>query len=310
MSRQKKPDEAVRGRYAALPHAVLDSPAYTGASIAAKALLNEVARQHNGTNNGRLHLSHKWLAPRGWQSKSTVEKARTELIERGLIVQTKQGGLFVGASWHALTWLPILNHVGLETSPSTYHPGGWQFCDLPPTARRKPPMKKISQPVHRGSTDPTTGAVDSPTDPTAGAIKPVFGTSPDPYTGDDVCIPLPPTENLSAIQQFKARIGGKLSTPERAPNPLGRTRHIRLFKAAFGHLTAPSNEPTPARQFEAVERFIADTGHLSPPGQNKPRHGRYEAIQRFLKPTMREAGWRIVGAVPVNHPKPTVSIFH
>lgn len=243
MARQKKPDEAVRGRYAALPHAVLDSPAYTGASIAAKALLNEVARQHNGTNNGRLHLSHKWLAPRGWPSKSTVEKARAELIERGLIVQTKQGGLFVGASWHALTWLPILNHVGLETAPNTYHPGGWQFCDLPPTARRKPPMKKISQPVHRGSADPYTGARGSATDPTTGAIKPVFGTSPDPYTGDDVYIPLPPAGNLSAVQSFKARIDDKLTTPKREPNPLGRTRHIRLFKAAFISMGAAISTP-------------------------------------------------------------------
>lgn len=274
MSRTKKPVEAVRGTYSAMPHAVMDSPAYTGASVTAKALLYELIRQHNGANNGRLHLSHKWLAPRGWLSKSTVEKARAELIERSLIVQTKQGGLFIGAAWYALTWLPITNHVGLETAPNTYHPGGWQCCHLPPTARRKPPMKKISQPVHRGSADPTTGAVDSLTDPTTGAIKPVFGASPDPTTGDDVYIPLPPTGNLSAVQRFQTRIGGKLFTPKREPNPLGRARHIRLFQTASGHLV--TNTPRTKTPF----------------------------------PMMRAAGWRFVGAVPVNHPRPTVSIFH
>lgn len=268
MARTKKPVEAVRGTYSAMPHAVLDSPAYTGASVAAKALLSELIRQHNGANNGRLHLSRKWLAARGWASKSIVDKARAELIERGLVIQTKQGGLVIGATWHALTWLPITNHVGLETAPSTYHPGGWQCCDLPPTTRRKPPMKKISQPVHRASTGPTTGPVSPVTGPTTGPIKPVLGTFPGPTTGHDVLLPLPPTENLPAAERFKARIGGRLTLPAREPNPLGRTRNLKLFKAAFGHL-----------------------------------------IPRPSFPSMRAAGWRIAGAVPPNHPRPTVQIF-
>lgn len=184
--KQKKPPESVRGAYGALPHAVLDSTAYTGASPVAKALLNELIRQHNGGNNGRLHLAHKWLAPRGWPSKSAVEKARAELIERGLIIQTRQGGLFIGPSCHALTWLQISNHVGLETSPSTYHPGAWLLCGLPPTSRRKPPVKKNSQPDRRGSADPATGAGCLAADPTTGAINPISGGFPDPTSGDDV----------------------------------------------------------------------------------------------------------------------------
>jgi len=187
MSRTKKPPEAARGAYSALPHAILDSPAYTGASIAAKALLCELLRQHNGVNNGRFHLVHTWLAKRGWASKSIVEKARDELLTRGLIIQTKQGGLFIGPTWFAVTWLPISNHVGLEIGPHQYHPGGWQFCDLPPTERRKPPKKKREdQPDQRGSLDPTTGAGGASADPTTGAIRPAIGGFPDPTTGDDV----------------------------------------------------------------------------------------------------------------------------
>lgn len=184
--KQKKPPESVRGAYGALPHAVLDSTAYTGASPVAKALLNELIRQHNGGNNGRLHLAHTWLAPRGWPSKSAVEKARAELIERGLIILTRQGGLFIGPSYHALTWLQISNHVGLETSPSTYHPGAWLLCGLPPTSRRKPPVKKNSQPDHRVRADPTTGSEGFSVAPTTGAIKALLDTSPAPTTGDDV----------------------------------------------------------------------------------------------------------------------------
>jgi hypothetical protein len=186
MAKKIKPVERVEGGYAAIPWVVLDSPAYTGASIAAKALLLELARQHNGANNGRLHLAHSWLARRGWPSKSAVEKARAELVERGLIVQTKQGGLFIGPTWYALTWHQITNFVGLDIAAHQYHKGGWGLCKLPPTARRKPPTKKSCQPDHRGSIDPTTGAESKPADPTTGAIKPLLGGGTDPTTGDDV----------------------------------------------------------------------------------------------------------------------------
>lgn len=238
MARTKKPVEAVRGTYSAMPHAVMDSPAYTGASATAKALLCELIRQHNGANNGRLHLSREWLASRGWRSRSIVDKARAELIERGLIVQTKQGGMGVGASRYALTWLQITNHVGLETAPNTYHPGGWQLGNLPPTTRRKPPTKKISQPVHRAGTGPTTGPGSVSAGPTTGPVTPLFGTSPGPTTGHDVLLPLHPAENLSAVQQFQARIGGRLTTPPR-DGTLHRTWHIRLFKAALSSMNAP-----------------------------------------------------------------------
>lgn len=179
MARIKKPSESAPGRFAALPHVVLDSPAYTKASVAAKALLNEVMRQHNGSNNGRFHLAHTWLAGRGWPSKSSVEKARNELIERGLIIQTKQGGLVVGPNWYAVTWLSITNYVGLEIGPHQYHPGAWNLCDLPPSARRKPPVKKRKdQPDHRGSPDPTTGSAPLSADPISGAIKPNLAIFP------------------------------------------------------------------------------------------------------------------------------------
>jgi hypothetical protein len=195
-SNDGKRPENVSGGYSALAHAVLDSTAYTGASITAKALLNELVRQHNGSNNGRLHLVHTWLAGRGWPSKSTVDKARAELLERGLIIQTRQGGLVIGPTWYALSWLEISNFVGLEVVPRTYSKGAWTLCKLPRTSRRKPPLKKRdAQPVHRGSTDPYTGAARPAIDPYTGAIKPIFGPSTDPYTGDDVVNQCPPAFN-------------------------------------------------------------------------------------------------------------------
>lgn len=254
MAKQKKPVESVRGTYSAMPHAVMDSPAYVGASPTAKALLCELIRQHNGGNNGRLHLSRTWLASRGWRSRSIVDKARVELIERGLIVETRTGGLGIGPSWHALTWLQITNHVGLETSPNTYHPGGWQLCGLPPTSRReapaphwfnahvaalrerrprrKAPMKKTSQPDHRAGTGPTTGPESVPAGPTTGPITALSGDPPGPTTGHDVLLPLPPVKTLTPDW----RIGG-WKCVGLLPTGLIRPR-AQIFKttpAAIGH---------------------------------------------------------------------------
>lgn len=249
MARKQRRPEVCPSPYSSLPWSVLDSHAYQGATPAAKALLVELIRQHSGSNNGRLHVTHKWLAPRGWASKETVARARDELIERGLIVQTRRGGLNAGASWFALTWLPISNHAGLETSPSAYHLGAWQLCDSAPTQRRNPPAKKIPSPDHRDSADPTIGTVSGPTAPVIGSREAIFDPSTDPTIGDDVSKPVLREKSAagrqSEIDTFKARWADRAALPKRPPNPLGRGRNIRLFKVAFGHLAAnpPANRP-------------------------------------------------------------------
>jgi hypothetical protein len=136
--KQKRPPESVNGQYGAIPTALLDSKAFMGASYPAKALLFELIRQHNGKNNGRFQLAFSWLAKRGWKSRDVIQRAKAELIESGLLIQTKQGGLNVGATWYAVTWLPISNFVGLDIQSKDYRPGAWAFMDkLPVTIKRK-----------------------------------------------------------------------------------------------------------------------------------------------------------------------------
>lgn len=94
-------------RFAAMPHVVLDSPAYQSLGFAARALLLELARQFTGTNNGRLVLCRKALEPRGWNSDNTVNRAKKELIDAGLLVVTRQGQRPNKASWYGLTWLGL-----------------------------------------------------------------------------------------------------------------------------------------------------------------------------------------------------------
>lgn len=128
--RSKGPLEAPGGRYFALPHAVLDSAAYTRCSAAARALLLELCRQHNGANNGRLQLARSWLGLRGWNRPATVRKLKDELIRRRLIVQTRHGGLNNGAHWFAVTWLAISDFRGMDIVQRDYHPGAYLLAPL------------------------------------------------------------------------------------------------------------------------------------------------------------------------------------
>lgn len=155
----KKLPESFDGNYSAIPHCVMDSLAFTGATAGAKALLFPLIRQHNGKNNGHLHLAPNWLKKKGFTSSSNY-KAKDELIERGLIVQTKWGGLGIGASLFAVTWLPISNFVGLDIEDAGYQRGAWARCQLPPTPRRPKPQNKNqdSLNVNRNSEETSTVA--------------------------------------------------------------------------------------------------------------------------------------------------------
>jgi hypothetical protein len=223
MAKTKKPLEAVNGAYTAVPHRLLDSVAFIGSTDRAKSLLFALMRQHNGSNNGRLHLVESWLAKQGWPSGSSNRKARNELIERGLIVQTTRGGLNAGANWFALTWLPISNFIGLEITANDYHQGAWGNCELQPTARRKPPQKRDAPAVHRRSATPTIGAVEQLATPTTGAVTALSDTSATPYTGNNVLLPLPPSKPARGSKRIVGKVGRsgipkELHKPQAAEN--------------------------------------------------------------------------------------------
>lgn len=97
-------------RFAAIPHAVLDHPDYMKLKGGAVKLLNELVRQYNGKNNGDLTVAYSLLKNRGFNSKDTIGKAKNELLEAGLIVQTRQGRFINPGSkcdLYALAWHSI-----------------------------------------------------------------------------------------------------------------------------------------------------------------------------------------------------------
>ena len=83
-------DKRERGRFLALPAAVLTSAAYLSLSPHGIKLLIDLGVQYNGSNNGDLSAAWKLMRPRGWRSEETLAKAKRELLQTQLIVETRQ----------------------------------------------------------------------------------------------------------------------------------------------------------------------------------------------------------------------------
>lgn len=180
---KKRAPERLSERYAGIPHAALDSVAYQGATMSARCLLMELARQHNGFNNGHLHLSQQYLFRRGWKSADTIYKAKGELITRRLVILTRLGGFNIGPSRYALTWHHINNFVGLEIKRGEYHPGLYR------TFKEPVPMKDQSD--SRTEIHPITGRVYERPHPNIGPNMHPSGEITNPIAGDNEIKPLP-----------------------------------------------------------------------------------------------------------------------
>lgn len=80
------------GRFAALPHAYFLTPEFAALSGRAVKLLVELELQHDGKNNGDLHITRTAMRGRGFTSTDQLTKARDELVSTGWVLVTRQGG--------------------------------------------------------------------------------------------------------------------------------------------------------------------------------------------------------------------------
>ena len=111
MNRQEKKRLRTKNRksgssYLGLPHYLINHRNFQSLSPRATKLLIDIAAQYRGSNNGDLCAPMSLMRERGWRSSDQLFKARKELLDRGLIVTSRQGGLNK-CSLFALTWLPI-----------------------------------------------------------------------------------------------------------------------------------------------------------------------------------------------------------
>lgn len=185
----KRAPESIQGRYSPIPHAVLDSVAFQEASYPARALLFDLIRQHSGSNNGHLHLSMGWLGKRGWKSCDVVQRAKVELVDCGLIVETRKGGLSIGPSLFAVTWLNLTNYVGLDIRDGEFRRGGY-------AAKNKVsiPGNGTARTGTRNGAVPAGGVDARLPVPPSGAKTALFALPPVPPRGDNVTIAITPRD--------------------------------------------------------------------------------------------------------------------
>lgn len=154
--RRKTTGRRESGGFVKFPHAVLDHPNFYTLSPRALKLLMDITSQFKGQNNGHLSTAWSILSRRGWSSKEQFGKARRELLDRGWIVQTRQGRLPRVASLFALTWFPIDKCGGkLERRATNTALGYWKIgynpegrsnneCDPRRTGQSDPPYGSIA----------------------------------------------------------------------------------------------------------------------------------------------------------------------
>jgi hypothetical protein len=137
--REKFKARRENGTFFAIPTAVLDSPAFCGLTFKARALLLDLGAQFRGYNNGDLSASWSQMQARGWKSKQTLQRARAELLNAGLIEQTRQGGLHC-PSLFAITWRGIDECGGkLDVMPNPVPSGRWRTMNGANARQDSPP---------------------------------------------------------------------------------------------------------------------------------------------------------------------------
>lgn len=121
------------GGHVAIPFSVLNGAAYIGLNAHARMLLWDLAAQYRGDNNGDLCAAWKLMRPRGWKSEETLNNAKRELLEAGLIFETRKGARPNKCSLFALTWYALDDCSGkLDISAQSFPRGAYKLKDRPP----------------------------------------------------------------------------------------------------------------------------------------------------------------------------------
>jgi hypothetical protein len=124
MSRRKAKSKAIiYPGFLSLHRPLLDCSDFISLKGNSIKLLVDIAQQYNGYNNGDLCASLSVMRSRGWNSNQQLSKALKELIDKNIIMLTRQGGLNMGPNLYGITWQPIDECNGkLDVKPTTLPP--------------------------------------------------------------------------------------------------------------------------------------------------------------------------------------------
>lgn len=132
------------GRFYQIPACVLEGAAYLCLSPHARMLLFDLLAQYRGNNNGDLCAAWKLMQPRGWKSEETLHKAKLQLLEAGLMVETRKGARPNKASLYALTWYALDECGGkLDISVQGFPRGAYKLKDPVPILVRNTSLATV-----------------------------------------------------------------------------------------------------------------------------------------------------------------------
>jgi hypothetical protein len=172
-------------RFVGVPFWVMNHPSFRAASHRSRALLLDVLLQYNGRNNGSLVICDKALKPLGWNSRDGLTKAKRELVELGLLVETRQGAKPNRAAWYALSWRQLDVKDGLDINVRSYVT----------LASRKIEERPPHGGLERASIRPPHGQRAEPARPPHGRIRADSDTSPRPHHGQYLEVAIPSATN-------------------------------------------------------------------------------------------------------------------
>jgi hypothetical protein len=142
------------GGFTAWPHQCSCHPNFVKRSHIAKSLLLYFLGEYRGYNNGDLSCAWKLMKDTGWNSRTTIEKARKELEQFGWIVRTRQG-YRNKCNLYALTMYSIDECDGKLDVRSTARPlDFWRHSRNPwfeDQKTERPPPKSFAKPRTRAS---------------------------------------------------------------------------------------------------------------------------------------------------------------
>ena len=133
------------GQFVALSYTMMDSPDYMGLSSSAKVLLQDVARQYSGKNNGSLSPCWELMKARGWKSKDTHNNAKKELRATRLITVTKQGTTGPNGEpelW-AVNWMKMDWRPDFDIKPTAHDFMGFVELKINPSAEQERRVKRL-----------------------------------------------------------------------------------------------------------------------------------------------------------------------
>ena len=116
----------ISGSFLSLPHTLIDHPNFQGLRAKSVKLLIDLAAQYKGWNNGDLCAPLSIMRKKGWSSNEQLFRARNELVERGFLRVSRQGGRNQ-CTLYAITWQPIDDCGGkLDINATTTAPHDWK----------------------------------------------------------------------------------------------------------------------------------------------------------------------------------------